>query len=159
MKVPSLSKWFARVASSKTGEKIYKNILDPKKDDFWNITAPIIETSVASTAYIANCAVSDIPRKEKKALQYQNVLSWVASIAISIPLNRKLNKTAKAIEKQLKPEIIPDFHKVKQGLGIGLPLVATIILNRALIPAILVPISSVLRDKDDERLKKLDLKA
>lgn len=161
MKIPPLSDVFARIASSKRGEKFYKKILDPKLDGFWDTQMPVLETSIASTAYIINTQVQkNIDDRSKKALQIQNVLSWGTSVAISIPMNKKLNKFTKEVEKHLKPDIMQDFHKVSKGLSIALPLLAVTVLNRALIPSLLVPISSVIRNKHDEYKKnKLDIKA
>ena len=74
-------------------------------------------------------------------------------------MNKKINKFTKAIEKQLKPELMEDFHKVSKGLAIAGPLLAVTVLNRALIPSVLVPISSVIRDKHEQHKKNnLDLK-
>ena len=159
MKIPSVSDLFAKMASSKTGQKIYKKLLDPKNDAFWDETLPVLESTVASTAYVINTELGakDVDRKSKNAIQIQNVLSWVISVAISIPMNKKINKFTKAIEKQLKPELMEDFHKVSKGLAIAGPLLAVTVLNRALIPSILVPISSVIRDKHEQH-KKLDTK-
>ena len=162
MKTPSLSDFFTKIATSKWGQKIYNKALNPKNDAFWDKTLPIIETSVASTAYIINTELGtkDLDKKSRQAIQIQNVLSWVASVAISIPMNKKLNKTTKAIEKKLKPEIMEDFHKVKQGLSIAFPLLFVTVLNRALIPSLLVPISSNIRDKYiDKNSAKLNIKA
>lgn len=161
MKIPSLSNWFAKVASSKTGQKIYKKMLNPKNDTFWDCTVPVIETSVASIAYIINTEVGakKVDRKSKNALQIQNVLSWVVSVGISLPMNKKINKFTKAVEKELKPELMHDFHKVRQGLSIIGPLSAVTLINRALLPSVLVPISSWIRDKHAEHKKNnLDLK-
>lgn len=161
MKIPSVSDLFAKMASSKTGQKIYKKLLNPKNDAFWDETLPIVESTVATTAYIINAELGakDVDRKSKNAIQIQNVLSWVISVAISIPMNKKINKFTKAIEKQLKPELMEDFHKVSKGLAIAGPLLAVTVLNRALIPSVLVPISSIIRDKHEQHKKNnLDLK-
>lgn len=154
VRIPPMSDIFARIASSKTGQKIYNRALNPKNDAFWDQTVPLIETTVATVAYIINTQVQkDIDKKSKKALQIQNVLSWAISLGISLPLNKKLGKFTKEVEKGLKPELIKDFHKVRQGLGIFAPLTFVTVLNRAIIPSVLVPISSVIRDKHDQKKK------
>lgn len=158
-KVSPITNFFTKIASSKAGQKFYNKALNPKKDSFWDATMPMIETSVASLCYIGSTAVQkDIDDRSKKALQIQNVLSWVISLGISMPLNKRLLKFTKNIEKGLKPELMEDFHKVSKGLAIIAPLTFVTVLNRALIPSVLVPISSVIRDRHDKR-KQLDMKA
>lgn len=162
MKIPSVSGWFAKIASSKNGQKIYNKMLNPKNDTFWDCTMPILETSVASIAYIVNTEVGakKVDRKSKNALQIQNVLSWAVSVGIAIPMNKKINKFTKAVEKELKPELMHDFHKVRQGLSIIGPLTAVTVINRALLPAVLVPCSSFIRDKFSKKKEQgLNIKA
>lgn len=154
VKIAPLSNIFTNIASSKVGQKFFTNVLNPKNDAFWNQTLPIIETSAATVAYIINTQVQkDIDEKSKKALQIQNILSWVISLGISMPLNKKLGKVTNDISKNLKPELIKDFEKVRQGLGTFAPLTLVTVLNRAIIPSVLVPISSVIRDKHDQKKK------
>lgn len=149
---------FTSIAKSKYGQKVYKYILDPKKDKFWNETMPLIETSVASLCYIGATAVQkDIDSDSKKAMQWQNVLSWAFSLMLSRPLNRKVTKFGEQIIKNLKPELMKDGHKVLDGIKVGLPILNVTLINRFLLPTIFVPISSVIRNKIKE--KKLDINA
>lgn len=141
---------FTSIAKSKWGQKIYKNILDPSKDKFWNNTMPLIETSVASLCYIGATAVQkNIDDKSKKAMQWQNVLSWVFSLAISAKLNKSVTKFGEKIIKGLKPELMTDAHKVINGIQVGLPIAVVTLINRFALPTVFVPISSVIRDKLD----------
>lgn len=142
--------FFTSIAKSKWGQKIYKNVLDPSKDRFWNNTMPLIETSVASAFYIGATAIQkDIDEKSKKAMQWQNVLSWVFSIAISAKLNKSVTKFGNDIIKGLKPELMSDAHKIVNGIQVGLPIAVVTLINRFALPTVFVPISSVIRDKLD----------
>lgn len=138
---------FTKIAKSKYGQKIYKKMLDPKKDGFWNNTMPLIETSVASLCYIGATAVQPkIDDKSKKALQIQNVLSWVFSLLLSGALNRGVNKAGKGIIKYLKPELMEDGHKVINAIEVGLPILSVTLINRFALPTLFVPMSSKIRD-------------
>ncbi len=141
---------FTSIAKSKFGQRIYKNMLDPSKDKFWNNTMPSIETTVASLCYIGATAVQkNIDDKSKKAMQWQNILSWVFSVAVASKLNKSVTKFGEKIIKGLKPEIISDFHKVQNGIQVGLPIMVVTLINRFILPTVFVPISSVIRDKLD----------
>lgn len=160
--ISSMANAFTKIASSKQGQQLYNKILNPKYDSFWNQTMPIVETSVATVAYILNTnAQKNIDKKSKKAIQIQNILSWVVSLGISIPLNKQLDKFTKSVERGLNPALVKDFHKVSQGLNIIAPLVSVTLLNRAILPSVLVPVSSVIRDKYESKKKNkpINLKA
>ena len=141
---------FTTIAKSKVGQKIYQSVLDPSKDKFWNNTLPILETSASSICYIAATQVQkNIDDKSKKAMQWQNILSWVFSIGISAKLNKSVTKLGEQLVKHLKPEVIPDSHKVTNGIKVGLPIAVVTLINRFILPTVFVPISSVIRDKLD----------
>lgn len=143
---------FTRIAKSKYGQKIYKKMLDPKKDGFWNNTMPLIETSVASACYIGATAIqTNIDDKSKKALQIQNVLSWVFSLLLSGALNRGVNKAGKGIIKHLKPELMEDGHKVINAIEVGLPILSVTLINRFALPTLFVPMSSKIRDYNKKK--------
>lgn len=145
-------------AKSKCGQKIYKNILDPSKEKFWNENFPLLETSVASIFYIISTEKQkNIDKESRKAMQWQNVLSWIFSIGLSAKLNKSVVKFGENIIKGLKPELIPDAHKVLSGIRVGLPLLSVTLINRGFLPTVFTPISSYLRDR--LKNKKLDVKA
>lgn len=144
---------FTTIAKSKVGQRVYKKILDPSKDTFWNNTTPLLETTAASVCYIISTQVQkDIDDKSKKAMQWQNVLSWVFSIGISAKLNKSVTKFGEQLVKHLKPEIIPDSHKVINGIKVGLPIAVVTLINRFILPTVFVPVSSVIRDKLDHKV-------
>ena len=144
---------FTTIAKSKVGQRVYKKILDPSKDTFWNNTTPLLETTAASACYIISTQVQkDIDDKSKKAMQWQNILSWIFSIGISAKLNKSVTKFGEQLVKHLKPEIIPDSHKVINGIKVGLPIVVVTLINRFVLPTVFVPVSSIIRDKLDHKV-------
>lgn len=144
---------FTAIAKSKVGQKVYKKILDPSKDVFWNNTTPLLETTAASACYIISTQVQkDIDDKSKKAMQWQNILSWIFSVGISAKLNKSVTKFGEQLVKHLKPEVIPDSHKVINGIKVGLPIAVVTLINRFILPTVFVPVSSVIRDKLDHKV-------
>lgn len=154
---------FTRFAKSKTGQKIYKKLLDPKSEDFLNNTLPLIECTTVSAFYVASTAVQKkIDDDSKKALQIQNILSWIVSIGLSMPLNKKVTKAGEGIIKHLKPELMQDAHKVIDGIKVGLPMLNSLLISRFLVAVALVPLSSKIRDhvkskQQPEGQKKVDI--
>ena len=138
---------FTRIAQSKWGQKIYKKALEPSKENILNVWTPIAETALISSFYILSTAVQkDIDKDSKTALQWQNILSFGASVGISIPMNKGVSKLADNVTKYLKPDLIKDVHKVASGLKVGLPILSSILISRFLVAVALVPISSKIRD-------------
>lgn len=161
MKIPNI---FTRIANSEWGKKFYKKVLDPSKETFWNRTMPIVETGLISGFYIASTAMQKkIDKDSRAALQWQNVLSGVTSVGISIPMNKGVSKLADAVSEHLKPELVPDIRKVSEGLRVGLPILSSILISRFLVAVALVPLSSVIRDAvkkhNHPEEKKLDVVA
>lgn len=147
---------FTSFAKSKLGQKLYKEMLNPKHEKFWNNTVPLIEGTIASACYIASTHVQKkIDDKSKKAMQIQNVCSWIFSVGISGILNKKAGKFGEDIIKHLKPELMKDGHKIVNSIRVGLPILTTCLVTRYLVATVLVPLSTVIRDKS----KKLDCKA
>lgn len=144
MKIPNI---FTKIANSKWGQKVYKKLLDPKAEGFWNRTMPVLETATISAFYIASTAMQkNIDRDSKTALQWQNVLSGVASVGLSIPMNRGVSKFADNVSKYLDPHLVKDVHKVTNGLRVGLPILTSLLVSRFLVAVALVPLSSKIRD-------------
>lgn len=144
MKIPNI---FTKIANSEWGKKFYKKVLDPKSEGFLNYVTPVLETALVSSFYIASTAMQKkIDKDSKQALQWQNVLSGVTSVAISIPMNKGVSKLADKVSEHLKPELIPDCHKVVNGLKVGLPILSSLLISRFLIAVALVPISSKIRE-------------
>ena len=160
MKIPNI---FTKIANSKWGQKVYKKLLDPKHEGFWNRTMPILECATISGFYIASTAMQkNIDKDSKTALQWQNVLSGAASVGIAIPLNKGVSNFADNVSKYLDPKLIKDVHKVSNGLKVGLPILASLLVSRFLVAVALVPLSSKIRDtvkKHNHPKDKLDVLA
>lgn len=152
---------FTKIAKSKVGQKIYKHLLDPKHEKVCNIYLPILESAAISSFYIASTAIQkNIDPESKKAMQIQNILSFITSVGLSIPMNKGISKLGDKIVKGLKPELMKDGHKVIDGVKVGLPLINSLIVSRFLIAVALVPLSSKIRDYiKNKKGKKLDVKA
>lgn len=158
-----IGNFFTRLANSEWGKKFYKTVLDPGKEKWMDRNLPIIESATISSFYILSTAVQPkIDKDSKTALQIQNILSFVASVGLSIPLNKGISKFGDKIIKHLKPELMEDGHKVVDGIKVGLPIVNSLLVSRFLVATALVPLSSVIRDtvKNNKGAKnKLDVKA
>jgi hypothetical protein len=150
---------FTKLAKTQTGQKVYKEVLDPKHQKFLDNTLPIIESGVISGFYIASTAMQKkIDKDSRKALQIQNVLSLLFSVGLAVPLNKKVGKMGDKIIEHLKPELMEDGHKVVDGIKVGLPILSSILISRFLVATALVPASSKIRDSVKGK-SKLDIKA
>lgn len=156
MKVNPLKNFF----EMKPVQNFYKKACDPKYTGFFNNTLPTIETGVSTLLYCwATSKQKNIPDEQKRVLQYQNVLGGIAGIAVGSVLNRKVSKFANELAPKIDKNIC-DVHKVKAGLLVGLPLLATGILMRCVSPTVVAQISTMIEDRNRERKKKsLDVKA
>lgn len=126
MKVNPLKSFF----ESKTMQNFYKKVCDPKHDAFFNNTLPTLETAVSTAFYcFATEKQKDIPREQKNVLQWQNVLSGVAGMAIGSVANRKVTKFANKLVPLIDKEHVEDVHKVVAGTKVVLPLIATALFN------------------------------
>ena len=153
---------FTRIANSKWGKKVYEKILDPKKSVWMDRNLPIIESACVSAFYIASTAVQPkIDKDSKTALQIQNILSFLVSVGLSIPMNKGVSKFGEKVIKYLKPQLMEDGHKVVDGIKVGLPIVMSLLVSRFLVATALVPLSSIIRDgvKKHNENKKLDTMA
>lgn len=141
--------FFTKIATSKIGQGFYKKmcVTDPVKQAKYTRNLLTADTIASTATYMwATNNQKDIDDKSKLAMQIQHIASCVASIGICTPINKKISKTSENIGKKLDPKIF-DVHKCKAGLNILAPLAVVTLMNRCLIPAILTPISSIIRDK------------
>ena len=157
MKVNPLKSFF----ESKTMQNFYKKACDPKHDAFFNNTLPTLETVASTLCYIVSTEKQDgIPREQKNVLQWQNVLSGVAGIAIGSVANRKVTKFANKLVPLIDKEHIEDVHKVVAGTKVALPLIATALLMRLVMPVIVAQASTMIEDhRRAKKNQKIDVKA
>jgi hypothetical protein len=139
--------FFTCIANSKWGKKFYDKVLNPKHSKFLDVNLPIIESATISGFYIFSTAVQPkIDKDSKTALQIQNILSFIASVGLSIPMNKGVSKFGEKVIKYLKPELMNDGHKVVDGIKVGLPIAMSLLVSRFLVATALVPLSSIIRD-------------
>ena len=157
MKVNPLKSFF----ESKTMQNFYKKACDPKHDTFFNNTLPTLETAVSTSFYcLATEKQKDIPREQKNVLQWQNVLSGVAGMAIGSVANRKVTKFANKLVPLIDKEHVEDVHKVVAGTKVVLPLIATALLMRLVMPVVVAQASTMIEDhRRAKKNQKIDIKA
>ena len=156
MKVNPLKSFF----ESKTMQKFYKKACDPKHDAFFNNTLPTLETVASTLCYIVSTEKQNgIPREQKNVLQWQNVLSGVAGIAIGSVANRKVTKFANKLVPLIDKEHVEDVHKVVAGTKVVLPLIATALLMRLVLPVIVAQTSTMIEDYRRNKKKELNIQA
>ena len=157
MKVNPLKSFF----ESKTMQKFYKKACDPKHDAFFNNTLPTLESVASTLCYIVSTEKQNgIPREQKNVLQWQNVLSGVAGVAIGSVLNRKVTGFANKLIPLINKEHIEDVHKVIAGTKVVLPLIATALLMRLVMPVVVAQASTMIEDhRRAKKNQKIDVKA
>ena len=157
MKVNPLKSFF----ESKTMQKFYKKACDPKHDAFFNNTLPTLESVASTLCYIVSTEKQDgIPREQKNVLQWQNVLSGVAGVAIGSVLNRKVTGFANKLIPLINKEHIEDVHKVIAGTKVVLPLITTALLMRLVMPVVVAQASTMIEDhRRAKKNQKIDVKA
>ena len=156
MKVNPLKSFF----ESKTMQKFYKKACDPKHDTFFNNTLPTLESVASTLCYIVSTEKQNgIPRSQKNVLQWQNVLSGVAGIAIGSIANRKVTKFANKLVPLIDKEHVEDVHKVVAGTKVVLPLIATALLMRLVMPVVVAQASTMIEDhRRAKKNQKIDVK-
>lgn len=157
MKVNPLKSFF----ESKTIQKFYKKACDPKHDAFFNNTLPTLESVASTICYVVATEKQDgIPRSQKNVLQWQNVLSGVAGVAIGSVANRKVTKFANKLVPLIDKEHVEDVHKVVAGTKVVLPLIVTALLMRLVMPVVVAQASTMIEDhRRAKKNQKIDVKA
>lgn len=142
-------------------QKFYKKACDPKHDAFFNNTLPTLESVASTICYVvATEKTSDIPREQKNVLQWQNVLSGVAGVAIGSVANRKVTKFANKLVPLIDKEHVEDVHKVVAGTKVVLPLITTALLMRLVMPVVVAQASTMIEDhRRAKKNQKIDVKA
>lgn len=155
MKVSPIKAFF----ESKPVQKFYKKVCDPKNAGFYNNTLPTLESLASGAMYVYMTEKQkDIPREQKNVLQYQNVLGTIGGMALGSYLNRKVTKFADQLAPKIDKDIV-DVHKVKSGICVGLPILATAVVMRFLVPIATAQVSTMIEDYRRAKKNKLDIKA
>lgn len=151
-----------KIALSKWGQKLYKHAADSRNTRFYSVNLPVLETLACTFAYCwATAKQKNIDDRRRHMLQIQNIGSGVAGVAVGSFLNRKVYDWGEKIIPKLNKELIPDAHKVINGLRVAIPIFSTALLMRVGIPCIIAYISGKVeerRHRDTEK-KKLNVVA
>ena len=148
-----------KFATSKVGTKLYKWSSSEKGQKWLYETLPTLETVVATSCYVYATEKQKLSRREKNVLQWQNVLPAIVGIAAGTYLNRKVFNFGEQIIKNLKPELVPDAHKIMGGIRVATPIFTTALLMRFLFPVATAFISGEIEERRAQKNKKLDVKA
>lgn len=146
-----------KFATSKPGVKLYKWASSEKGQKWLYESLPTLETVVATGCYVYATERQKLSRREKNVLQWQNVLPALFGMAAGAYLNRKVFKFGENIINNLKPELVPDAHKIMGGIRVALPLVTTAILMRWALPVATAFISGEIEEYKSKK-HKLDIK-
>lgn len=146
-----------KFATSKTGLKLYKWASSEKGQKWLYESLPTLETVVATSAYVYSTERQKLSRREKNVLQWQNILPAIIGIIVGSYLNRKVFNFGEAIIKNLKPELVPDAHKIMGGIRVATPIFTTALLMRFALPVATAFLSGEIEEYKSK--KKLDVKA
>lgn len=150
---------FTKIAKSNAGQRFYQTMCNPKNQHAVTTGLLAAETILSTANYmIFTQKQENIPPAQKKAMQTQHVLSCLASLAICTPINKKVGEFAEKVAQKVDKNVI-EPHKVQAGIGILGPTLVVLLFNRCILPAILTPISSKIRDRFEkkEQEKKLNI--
>jgi len=146
-----------RFAKSNVGTKLYKWASSEKGQKWLCETLPTLETIAATSAYVYATERQKLSRREKNVLQWQNILPALVGIAVGSYLNRKVFNFGDSIIKNLKPEKVPDAHKIMGAIRVATPIFTTALLMRFLLPVVTAFLSGEIEERKGK--KKLDIKA
>ena len=148
-----------KFATSKVGTKLYKWASSPKGEKWLYESLPTLETVVATSCYVYATERQKLSRREKNVLQWQNILPALIGMAIGTYLNRKVFNFGENIIKHLKPELIPDAHKIMGGIRVATPIFTTALLMRWALPVATAFVSGEIEEYKSKKKEKLDIKA
>ena len=148
--------WFAK---SKYGMKLYKWAASEKGQKVLATQLPNLESCVATTAYIvATEKQSNLDRREKNILQYQNIIPAIIGIGSGAYLNKKVFEFSDEIIKHLDPKKVPSIHKIIGAIRVLTPILMTCTIMRFFTPVVTAYISGELEEYRANK-NKLDIKA
>lgn len=148
-----------KFATSKVGTKLYKWASSEKGQKWLYESLPTLETVTATLSYVYATERQKLSRREKNVLQWQNVLPALFGIAVGTYLNKKVFSFGEKIISYLKPELVPDAHKVMGGIKVATPIFTTALLMRWALPVATAFISGEIEEYKSKKNKKLDVNA
>ena len=154
----------ARIANTKTGQKVIKWATQPNKEKMLNHTLPQIETILATSCYVYSTAKQkNIDKERKQLLQIQNVGSGLVGLFVAGAANRWIGNKTEEIIKYIDPKKIDpkSLRQISTGLRVGAPILTTAIVMRMALPTLIAGFSGKLMDKAraKQQENKLDVKA
>ena len=154
-----VTKAISKFATSKTGTRLYKWAASEKGQKWLCESLPTVETALATSCYmIATERQKGLDRREKNVLQWQNVIPAIVGMAVGSYLNKKVFSFGEKIIKGLKPELVPDAHKIMGAIRVALPLFTTALIMRFGLPVATAYVSGEIEEYRSKK-KKLDVKA
>ena len=148
-----------KIATSKMGTRFYKWASSEQGQKRLYKSLPTIETAVATGCYVYATERQDLSRREKNVLQWQNVIPAIIGMAAGSYLNNKVFNFGEAIIKNLKPELIPEAHKIMEGIRVATPIATTALIMRFALPVATAFVSGEIEEYRANKKKKLDIKA
>jgi hypothetical protein len=148
-----------KFATSKIRTKLYKWASTDKGQKWLCESLPTLETVVATSCYVYATEKQKLSRREKNVLQWQNVLTALVGMAAGTYLNRKIFAFGENVIKNLKPEVIPEAHKIMGGIRVATPIFTTALLMRWALPVATAFISGEIEEKKARKKEKLDIQA
>ena len=148
-----------KFATSRVGTRLYEWASSEKGQKWLYESLPTLETVVATSCYVYATERQKLSRREKNVLQWQNILPALVGMAVGTYLNRKVFSFGEKIIKNLKPELVPDAHKIMGGIRVATPIFTTALLMRWALPVTTAFISGEIEEYKSKKNKKLDIKA
>ena len=151
--VNSLNKF----ATSKAGLRLYKWASSEKGQKWLYESLPTLETVVATSCYVYATERQDLSRREKNVLQWQNIIPAIVGVVAGTYLNKKVFNFGEAIIKRLKPEVVPEAHKIMGGIRVATPICTTALIMRFILPVATAFLSGEIEERRSQK-KKLNLR-
>ena len=158
----SITNILVNIAKSRPGQAFYKWASHTNNEKFLNTTLPQVETILATSCYVWSTArQKNIDKDRKSLLQIQNIGSGVVGLGISTWANNKISNYAEKLINNLDPKVIDpkSIRQISSGLRVGLPILATGVCMRFLIPSVIALFSGKMMDNVRDNRKYLDVKA
>lgn len=158
-----VNKIFEYIAKTKAGQKVYGWCAEgPAREKFLNNSLPTLETVVSTGLYCYSTAKQkNLEKEQKDLLQWQNVLSGVAGVAVGTATNRYFYKKAEGVIKDIDPTKFDpkSLRKISTGIRVITPMICTAFIMRWIAPSVTAFISGKIMDKKRESncQKKLDI--
>jgi len=158
-----ISDILARIANTRTGQKVAKWATQPNKERLLNHTLPQVETILSTGCYVYSTAKQkNIDEERKQLLQIQNIGSGAIGLVLAGAANRWIGNKTEEVIKYIDPKKIDpkSLRQISTGLRVGMPILVTGTVMRFFLPTVLAGFSGKIMDKYREyKHKGIDIKA